>query len=209
MTGSLRPLPKEFLDWQVKLRRMTMLERNGAPHIGVVPTIAVARPEGSNGVVSHSVVCGLLPRPGLLEAKTSEFRETYEANIERGARAVYDAGIAMLVDYYESSDDFDPGSLTTLLPKETPLVLALRGSPRCALVFNVFGAGPEARGSVDVTRCTQIDARAEVLESGPVFDNVWWHNTLFHGMADDHAVVHFRHQRSWDTRFGGLVSLVD
>ena len=39
-----RPLPKEFLDWQVKLRRETMVERNGAPHIGVVPTVAVARP---------------------------------------------------------------------------------------------------------------------------------------------------------------------
>jgi hypothetical protein len=31
-----------------------------------------------------------------------------------------------------------------------------------------------------------VDAHAEVLESGPVYDNVWWHNTLFHGPAVEH-----------------------
>jgi len=204
-----QPLPKEFLEWQVQLRRWTMRERNGAPHIGVVPVVQVARPEGNNGIVGHSVVCGLLPHPRLLESKTRAFRETYEAAIDRGARAVYDAGIALLLDYYEASDDFDPESVTTLLPKSSPLAIALRAAPVCSLVFNVFEAGPDSRSSKEPVRCTQIDARAEVLERGAVYDNVWWHNTLFHGMADDHVVIHFRHERSWDTRFGNLVSLVD
>ena len=87
--------------------------------------------------------------------------------------------------------------------------MAVRANPECSLVFNVWEAGPEARKPIDAVRCTQIDARAEVLEDGPIYENVWWHNTLFHGMADDHVVIHFRHESSWDTRFGGLVSLVD
>jgi len=209
MANKARALPKEFLDWQVALRRHTMVERNGAPHIGVVPVVSVTRPEGNNGVVSHSIVCGILPKKSILDAKTREFREAYEAGIERGARAVYDAGIAMLCGYYESSDAFDPESLTTMLPRDTALVLALRAQPHCSIVFNVFESGAAAHESVNAVRCTQIDARAEVLASGPVFDNVWWHNTLFHGMADDHVVIHFRHERSWDTRFGNLVSLID
>jgi hypothetical protein len=206
MANKTRPLPKDFLDWQVRLRRRTMVEHNGAPQMGVVPTVSVTRAEGQNGVVSHSIVCGILPSRSLLDAKTREFREAYEGTIERGARAAYDAGIALLRDYYESSAAFDPESITTLLPKDAPLVLALRANPACALVFNVFETG-SARGGAASVRCTQIDARADVLEAGPVFENVWWHNTLFHGKADDHVVVHFRHERSWDTRFGGFVPL--
>jgi hypothetical protein len=25
---------------------------------------------------------------------------------------------------------------------------------------------------------------------------------MFHGMAEDHVVVHFKHEETWDTRFG-------
>ena len=48
-----------------------------------------------------------------------------------------------------------------------------------------------------------------MLEGGPVYDNVWWHNTLFHGPAEDHVVIHFQHLASWDTRFGRLEPVVD
>ena len=51
------------------------------------------------------------------------------------------------------------------------------------------------------------DCEVEILSEGPVYDNVWWHNTLFHGMADEHVVLRFKHQRSWDTRFGGIQAL--
>jgi hypothetical protein len=37
-----------------------------------------------------------------------------------------------------------------------------------------------------------------------VYDNVWWHNALFHGKVEDNVVVRFRHQGSYDTLFGGL-----
>jgi hypothetical protein len=197
-----RPLPREFLEWQVLLRRHTMEVRNGAPHAGVAPLVTVRRPGPGPGFVSSSVICGLLPHPRLLEAKTREFRALYESSIAEGARVVYDRGIRYLLDYYRSADDFDPESITTLLPKKSALVDALRAEPRCGLVFYVFDLSD--RSEVGRFRCLHLDAHAEVLESGPVYDNVWWHNTLFHGAADDHVVIHFRHQATFDTRFGAL-----
>ena len=205
MSSEATPLPKEFLNWQVALRLFTMTDRKGAPHIGVVPTVTVKRPGAHLGVIQHSIVCGLLPHPRLLEAKTSEFRGLYEANIEEGARAVYDAGIQYLLDYYDSSDDFDPGTITSLVPEDCALVDALKAEPKCTLSFNVFATeDPQTLGA---PRCQQLDCEVEILSEGPVYDNVWWHNTLFHGMADEHVVLRFKHQRSWDTRFGGIQAL--
>lgn len=205
MSTEASPLPKEFLNWQVALRLHTMTDRNGAPHIGVVPTATVHRPGAHLGVMSHSIVCGLLPHPRLLQAKTHEFRDLYESHIENGARAVYDVGIKYLLNYYVSSDDFDPGSITSLVPEDCALVDALKAESKCSLVFNVFNT--EDPDTIGNPRCQQIDCVVDVLSEGGVYDNVWWHNTLFHGMADEHVVLHFKHQRSWDTRFGGIQAL--
>jgi hypothetical protein len=196
------PLPQEFLEWQVALRRWTVEARRGAPHAGVVPLVLVSQSSVTPGTSAHSVVCGLLPRADKLADKTKEFRELYEGAIESGARAVYDRGLAYLDGYYRSVDDFDPSSITTLLPEDSALVRALRADPRCALVFHVFDIGTEAPGGA--MRCQQLACRAEVLDAGPVFDNVWWHNALFHGFADGHVVIRFGHQRSYDVRFGRL-----
>lgn len=136
-TSKVRPLPREFLEWQVALRRHTMEERNGAPHAGVAPLVTVRRPGGGPGFISSSAICGLLPHPDQLERKTREFRQLYEEGITEGARVVYDRGIHHLLDYYRSADDFDPDTLTTLLPKKTALVDALRAEPHAALVFFV------------------------------------------------------------------------
>jgi hypothetical protein len=197
-----KPFPREFLEWQVVLRHHTMVERNGAPHAGVAPLVTVRRPGPGPGFVSSSVICGLLPHPTQLERKTREFRELYESGIADGARAVYDRGIQYLLDYYRGADDFDPESITTLLPRKAALVDALRAEPRCALVFYVFDLAD--RSEAGRFRCLQLDAHAEVLENGPVYDNVWWHNALFHGAADDTVVIHFRHEATFDTRFGAL-----
>jgi hypothetical protein len=200
-----RPLPPDFLAWQVALRRRTMFEDNGAPHAGVAPLVLVRQPGLALGVSAHSVICGLLVRPELLEARTREFRELYEGGIAEGSRAVYDRGIAYLKDYYTDAGAFDRHSITTLLPKKLPLVDALRAESRCALVFYVFALAD--RSEEGRFRCLQLDCSAEVLEQGPVYDNVWWHNTLFHGPADEHVVVQFRHRASWDTRFGAFDAL--
>lgn len=205
MAKSISPLPEEFLEWQVRLRRHTMTDRNGAPHIGVIPLVFVKRPGVAVGGTAHSVVCGLLPEESTLEERTAKFRALYEEGIEKGARHVYDVGIEYFTGYYESREAFQADTLTTLLPKESDLVTALRAEPQCALVFNVFEAATTEK--IFNPRCQQIDAVVDVHEDGPVYDNVWWHNTLFHGMADDHVVLQFRHQKSWDTRFGTLQAL--
>lgn len=195
-------MPRELLEWQVALRRHTMEARHGAPHAGVAPLVIVRRPGSGSGVVSSSVVCGLLPHPDQLGRKTREFRELYESGIAEGARAVYDRGIRYLLDYYRSADDFDPESITTLLPRKAALVEALRADPRCALVFYVFDLTD--RSEVGRLRCLHLDTHCEVLESGPVYDNVVWHNALFHGASDDQVVLHFRHEATFDTRFGAI-----
>ena len=97
MSVASTPLPEEFLEWQVQLRRHTMHERNGAPHIGVVPLLFVHRPGVAVGGRAHSIVCGLLPAASQLEKKTQEFRGLYEDSIEKGARHVYDRGIDYLL----------------------------------------------------------------------------------------------------------------
>ena len=114
-----------------------------------------------------------------LDAKTREFRALYEDNAENGARGVYDAGITYLSNYYHSAADFDPTTITSLLRNDSMVVRALRASPVCALVFYVFDL--DDRSEEGRFRCLQLDCRAELYEDGPLFDNVWWHNSVFHG----------------------------
>lgn len=200
--ASFRPLPRLFLDWQVALRRHTMDERNGAPHAGVAPLVSVRRPGAALGVTTHSIICGLLPAPEQLAAKTADFRRLYEESIAHGAREAYDRGIDYLRSYYAQAADFDRESVTTLLPDDGPVVRALQADPTCSLLFYVFDL--EDKSEVGRFRCLQLDGLAELHAAGPVYDNVWWHNTLFHGKAEGQLVVRFRHRRTWDTRFGML-----
>lgn len=203
--GSTDEMPAELLDWQVRLRRWTMEQRDGAPHVGVAPLVVVRHPGIGPGVSVHGIICGLLPRADLLAAKTREFRAIYEDERTKGTRAIYDRGIVYLKGYYGSAADFDRRSITTLLPSDAPAVEALRIDPRCALVFYVFeleAVAEEAR-----YRCIQVSCHAELYASGPIYDNVWWHNTLFHGMVEDHVAVRFLHHRSDATGWGAFTPI--
>jgi hypothetical protein len=86
--------------------------------------------------------------------------------------------------------------------------VALAADPRCHLLFYVFNLGQASQGGqendLERFRCLELHCRAEVHKNGPVYDNVWWHNTLFHGKDDSSVVVRFRHLASFDTRFGRL-----
>lgn len=95
--------------------------------------------------------------------------------------------------------------MTTLLHEDLPAAAALRADPHCALVFHVFDGADSSEFAR--THCLQLNCRAEILRSGPVYENVWWHNALFHGAAEDHVVVRFRHASAYDTRFGALAAL--
>jgi hypothetical protein len=201
-SAKIRPLPSSFLRWQVALRRHTMQHRNGAPHAGVAPVLTVFAPGVGHGMSSHSIICGVLPAPELLDVRTREFRELYERHLPEGARAVYDAGLAHLEGYYTDPSDFDPATITTLLPEDGHVVRALRLRPECSLLFYVFDLHDQSE--IGRLRCTQLHCVAEIHADGPVYENVWWHNTLFHGAADGHVVIAFRHLSSHDTGFGAL-----
>jgi hypothetical protein len=197
-----RPLPTEFLEWQVKLRHWTMLNRHGSPHAGVAPLCCVQQPGLGPGVSMHSIICGLLPRADTLEAKSREFRALYEDNAAGGARGIYDAGIEYLKGYYRAAAEFDPTTITSLLHRDAMVVRALRAKASCALLFYVFDL--DDRTEEGRFRCLQLNCRAELHEDGPLFDNVWWHNAVFHGKLDDQVMVRFVHQSTYDTRFGDL-----
>ena len=199
------PLPIDFLRWQVELRRHTMIERKGSPHVGVAPLLSVRRPGRTPSVTTHSIICGLLPAPDQLAAKTEEFRRLYEESVPNGARVTYDRGIEYLTGYYENIETFDTHSISTLLAEDSPAVLALKAEPRCSLIFYVFDLVDQSE--IGRFRCLQLDCRAEVHAKGPVYDNVWWHNTLFHGKADGSVVIQFHHRRTYDTRFGELTEI--
>ncbi len=205
---SYPPLPRDFLAWQVALRAHTMAERNGAPHVGVAPLVTVRQVGSPLAVSTHSIICGLLPRQDLLAAKTAEFRGLYESTKSKGSRTTYDAGIEYLKGYYQSAEVFDPDTITTLVGKDSPVGVALAADPRCHLLFYVFNLSQASQGDqvseLDRFRCLELHCRAELHASGPVYDNVWWHNTLFHGKADGCLVVRFRHLATFDTRFGRL-----
>lgn len=201
--ASTSEMPREILDWQVRLRRWTMERRDGAPHVGVAPLLVVRHPTVGAGMAAHGIICGLLPQASVLAAKTRDFRAIYEDERANGLRAMHDRGIAYLADYYRRPDDFDRTSLTTLLPKDAPALAALRIDARCVLVFYVFEL--EATAEETRHRCVQLTCRAELHTAGPVYENVWWHNTLFHGMVEDHVVVRFVHERTDDTAWGRFV----
>jgi hypothetical protein len=179
-----------------------MEKQHGAPHAGVAPLVSVRRPGAALGVTSHSIICGLLPRTDLLARKTAEFRGLYERLAPDGSRALYDAGIEHLRTYYANAAEFDDRCVTTLLPSKSPVVEALRAEPECGLVFYVFDL--RDRSEIGAYRCWQLDCRAELHERGDVFENVYWHNALFHGLEDDRVVVRFVHQRAWNTQFGSF-----
>jgi len=198
------PLPIEFVEWQVKLRRWTMDHQNGSPHVGVAPVLAVRQPGVGPGIAMHSIIVGLLPRPDRVAAKTQEFKSLYESGGGR-AKVIYDKGIDYLKSYYVTADDFDHTTITSLLPKDTPAVRALKADGTCALLFYVFDL--DDRTEEGRFRCLQVNCQAEVHESGPLFDNVWWHNALFHGKLDEQAMIRFRHVSTFDTKFGMLEPL--
>jgi hypothetical protein len=197
-----RPLPPDLLEWQVRLRRWTMHTRNGAPHVGVAPVLCVGQPGLGPGVAMHNIICGLLPAADRLEQSTRTFRTLYERYAAHGARAVYDAGLAHLATAYDDVAAYDQSSITSLLPEKSPAVKALRAERRCALLFYVFDL--DDKSEEGRFRCVQVNCRAELHDSGPLYENVWWHNALFHGKLDGHLMVHFRHDSSFDTRWGSL-----
>jgi hypothetical protein len=205
-SGGDRPLPTEILEWQVKLRHWTMVHRNGSPHAGVAPLLAVRQPGLGPDVSLHGIICGLLPAPAMLTGKTRDFRGLYERHAAEGARAIYDAGIAYLKAYYQSAADFDPTSFTTLVAADAPPVLALKADPTCALLFYVFDLDETSEEGRH--RCLQVNCEAELHADGPLFDNVWWHNAVFHGKLDDQVMIRFSHRSTWDTRFGKLEAVV-
>ena len=207
MLSSLRrstdhPLPPDLLEWQVRLRRWTMHARNGSPHPGVAPVLCVGQPGLGPGVALHNIICGLLPAARRLDDSTRTFRTLYERYAAQGSRAIYDAGIAYLKGAYDDVADYDPSSITSLLPEKSPAVKGLRAERRCALLFYVFDL--DDRTEEGKFRCVQVNCRAELHDAGPLYDNVWWHNALFHGKVDGHVMVRFRHESSFDTRFGAL-----
>ena len=110
-------------------------QRNGAPHPGVAPVLCVA-PAAASARASRcttSSAGSCRPRTARRDDARRSAPST-SAHAAQGSRAVYDAGIAYLPTAYDDVADFDPASITSLLPETSPAVRALRAERRCALL---------------------------------------------------------------------------
>jgi hypothetical protein len=201
------PLPMSFLEWQVSLLRWSMIEHHGAPHIGAAPLLLVERPGTGPGVSGHSIAIGLVPRAPRLIASTDRLRELYGARRDGDWSQARRNEIQYLHDYYRSAEHFQPRLLTTLLPADVSAVERLESAPRCSLVFRAF----ELKDRIEdgQMRCMQIECEAQIVRSGPLFKHVYWHHALFHGLADDHVAIAFRHLASYETALGSFDPMSD
>jgi len=191
------PLAGDFLSWQVELRAHTMHERGGMPHVGVAPVLTVRSEDAPLGVKSHLIICGLLPAEDQLQKKTDDFRRLYEA--DEDGESAYKRGIEYLKGYYTTTDDFDPTSITTMMAGDDAMIRDLERDPTCTLLFHLFDLTD--RSTVGRPRTLELTCEAELHRDGPVHDNVWWHNTLFHGPFEGAVVIRFRHRSTRDIGF--------
>ena len=191
------------------LRAHTMAERNGAPHVGVAPLVTVRQVGSPLGVSTHSIICGVLPRPDLLAAKTAEFRELYESTKGRGSRATYDAGIEYLKGYYVSPDLFDPDSITTLVRMDSPLAVALAADPALPPAVLRLQSWPgRIRGARPTTSTASV---AWSSTAAPSCTRAARCTTTCGGTTPSSTArttaawsLRFRHLATFDTRFGRL-----
>ena len=196
-----------FLEWQVGLLRWSMVEHHGAPHIGAVPLLLVNRLGMGLAVSGHSIAIGLVPRAPRLIASTDRLRELYRARRDGDSSDARRNEILYLREYYQDTADFQPRLITTLLAADVAAVELLAESPPCSLVFRVF----ELKDRIEdgQMRCMQIECEAQIVRSGPLFEHVYWHHALFHGTADDHVAIAFRHVASYQTALGAFEAMTD
>ena len=183
------PLPKEFLDWQVapaSLHTMTRAQRRAAHRGGADRRDRAASVAWASVWSSHSVVCGLLPHPRLLDGKTHEFeralRGRTSTTVPEGRLRRRHRVPARLLRL--GTDDFDPGHHHHACSPKNCAIWSTRCAPTrsCSARLQRIqrGLDPDSTLAACAARRSTATVRRST-RTAPVYDNVWWHNTLFHG----------------------------
>lgn len=136
----LIPLPKPFLEWQLKFRRANIrffLTREGehdfAVHVGYMGTMNPAGPCPIN-IAAKGI--GLLPKTGIDEL-TAEIESLIQEGIAKGEEETREKRLLFLSKLYEEVE-LDPYSFTTIEIYAKTTWRNVMHDPRCSVLFSSY-----------------------------------------------------------------------
>jgi len=123
----LVPLPRPFLEWQLKFRRANILffmsgegEHDFAVHVGYMGTVNPAGPSPLN-----------------IEALTREIEALIEEGLNKGERETRKKRLSFLLNLYEEVE-LDPFSFTTIEIYAKTTWRNIMHDPRCSVLFSSY-----------------------------------------------------------------------
>lgn len=136
----LIPLPKPFLEWQLRSRRANIRffmrgegEHDFAVHVGYMGTV---NPDGRAPINLAAKGVGLLPRRDI-EPLTREIEALIQEGLARGEEATRERRLGFLLRLYEEIE-LDQYSFTTIEIYAKTTWRNLMHDPRCSVLFSSY-----------------------------------------------------------------------
>ena len=136
----LFPLPKAFLEWQLRYRRENIRFFMGgkgnhdfAVHVGYMGTI---NPEDFSPINIAAKGVGLLPRRDM-EALAGEIESLIEEGLAKGEEKTRERRLSFLLKLYQEVE-LDPYSFTTIEIYAKTTWRNVMRDPRCSVLFSSF-----------------------------------------------------------------------
>jgi len=136
----LIPLPKPFLEWQLKFRRANIRffmsgegEHDFAVHVGYMGTV---NPNGPSPINIAAKGVGLLPRHDI-EPLTREIEALIEEGLNKGEKETRKKRLSFLLKLYEGIE-LDPFSFTTIEIYAKTTWRNIMHDPRCSVLFSSY-----------------------------------------------------------------------
>jgi hypothetical protein len=163
---SNQPIGAHFLEWQCRIRQVSMREEGGRPSPGMQPRIL----DGSGREIAPALTVLMIPKEP--EESTAFFR--YQVMKTPDPRAVYERALTFLqADYFQDPDAFSD-RLVSVLTADAALARVLLDQGECTLVFE------QGRQRY------QLLCKVRELKPGSAArEAAIWHNRLFNPALPD------------------------
>jgi hypothetical protein len=163
---SNHPIGAHFLEWQCRIRQVSMREEGGRPSAGMRPRVL----DGSGREMSPALTVLMIPKEP--EESTAFFR--YQVMKTPDPRAVYERALTFLqADYFQDPDAFSD-RLASVLSADAPLARDLLDQGKCILAFD------QGRQRY------QLPCKVRELKPGSASrEAAIWHNRLFNPALPD------------------------
>lgn len=136
----LVPLPKPFLEWQLKFRRANLRffmtgegDHDFAVHVGYMGTV---NPNGPAPINIAAKGVGLLPRRDV-EALAAELEALIEEGLSKGEKETREKRLEFLLRLYEEVE-LDPYSFTTIEIYAKTTWRNIMHDPSCSVLFSSY-----------------------------------------------------------------------